>query len=253
MKKHTYRVICFSSALFLLFCAAFCTGRVQAAEETPSSSAAEAEPAETKPAEAVPTETTPAETTPAETRPAETKPVQLDQTITGVESDISRSLSVKSFYLKPSGKGKVTYASSNPKIASVNRRGKVSLLKVGTVIITISYAGNKTYKPATFRTKLTIIPRNISLNYVKHVAEGELEIDWKSADKTITRFEVQAAKNLKFSKKLRETTVPKKYDGLYWGGFSKGTWYVRCRRMVKKSGKPYYSSWSEPVKVDVKR
>ena len=250
MKKIAYRLICFSSAFFLLICAAFCSCRTQAAEEAPSSSAVEAEPTEAKPGESAPVETEPAETQPAETKPAKTK---LDQAITGVESTISQSLSVGTFSLKPSAKGKITYKSSNPKVAAINKKGKVTLLRVGTAVITISTKGTKKYNPATFRTTLTVNPKNISLNYVENVDEGELEIDWKSADKSITRFEVQAAKNMKFSKKLRKTTVAKKYDGLYWGGFSKGTWYVRCRRMVKKSGKPYYSDWSEPVKVDVRR
>ncbi len=245
MKKHTSRLVCFSAAAFLLLCAAFSSGAVRASEaETPSTEAVETTPAETAPAASEPAETTPAETKPAA--------VKLDQPITGVESTMSRSLSVKTFTLKPSAKGKISYKSSNPKIAAVSKKGKVTLLKVGTVTITISAKGTKKYKPATFQVLLTVNPKNISLNYVESSGEGEMEIDWGSADKTITRFEVQAAKNTKFSKSLHKTTVPKQYDGLYWGGFKKGTWYVRCRRMLKKSGKSYYSDWSEPLRVNVK-
>ena len=50
--------------------------------------------------------------------------------------------------------GKLTYSSSNKKVASVSKKGIVKGLKVGKATITVKCGGTKNYKPAS--TKVTI-------------------------------------------------------------------------------------------------
>lgn len=52
--------------------------------------------------------------------------------------------------------GKITYKSSNKKIATVDKNGKVKLLKAGKVTITATAAASKNYKKTSASFKLTI-------------------------------------------------------------------------------------------------
>lgn len=60
---------------------------------------------------------------------------------------------------KVTSKRKLTYNSSNTKIATINSKGKITGKKAGKVVITIKQAGNSEYKAVT--KKVTITVKNI--------------------------------------------------------------------------------------------
>ena len=59
--------------------------------------------------------------------------------------------------LKVTGaKTKVTYSSSNKKVATVNSKGKITAVKKGTCYITVKAAKSSNYKAASKKIKVTV-------------------------------------------------------------------------------------------------
>ena len=86
------------------------------------------------------------------------KPIELkSQTIKNV-SNITKEYSKKSFVLKAvtNGDGKISYTSSNKKVATVSADGKVKLLGAGKTKITVKASGTSTYKSAEKSIILTV-------------------------------------------------------------------------------------------------
>ena len=79
---------------------------------------------------------------------------KIAQNITGVKN-ITKTYSTKKFTIKAktSGDGKITYASSNKKVAKISSNGKVTLVGTGKTKITVKAAGTSKFKP----TQKTIV------------------------------------------------------------------------------------------------
>lgn len=73
----------------------------------------------------------------------------VSQSITGVSSTYSKKYGDKAFTLKAKAKTTVSYKSSNTKVATVDKNGKVTIKGVGTAKITITAAAKGNYKAAT--------------------------------------------------------------------------------------------------------
>lgn len=71
------------------------------------------------------------------------------QTISGTKSSYTVALGSKAFSLGAKAPGKLTYKSSNTKVAVVDKNGKVTVKAVGTAKITISAASSSNYNAAT--------------------------------------------------------------------------------------------------------
>ena len=81
---------------------------------------------------------------------AKAKLVKLSsQSITGVSSTYNKKYGDKAFTLKAKAKTTVSYKSSNTKVATVDKNGKVTIKGVGTAKITITAAAKNNYKAAT--------------------------------------------------------------------------------------------------------
>ena len=78
------------------------------------------------------------------------------QKIKGVKSSYTKKKSSDPFTLKARAKGKITYHSTNKKVAKVNSSGRVTVGKKGTAYITIKAKGTKTYKTATKKVKVVV-------------------------------------------------------------------------------------------------
>lgn len=89
-----------------------------------------------------------------------------------VTSKYNKKLSDKAFSLNAKAKGKLTYKSSNTKVAIVDSKGKVTLKGVGSATITVSAAATGDYKAAS--TKVTV-----------KVAKGTPTIKVKTTSKTL--------------------------------------------------------------------
>lgn len=83
------------------------------------------------------------------------KPTITASNFTKVKGDKAFSIKPK---VSPKG-GKVTYKSSNKKIATVSSKGKVTIKKAGKVTITITSASNKNCKKVTKKITVTIKPK----------------------------------------------------------------------------------------------
>lgn len=77
------------------------------------------------------------------------------QTIS-VKKSFTKKKGCKPFYLKAKAKTKLTYTSSNKKVATVNSKGKVTVKKVGKTTITIRTKGNSNYLSATKKITVTV-------------------------------------------------------------------------------------------------
>ena len=77
------------------------------------------------------------------------------QTIS-VKKSFTKKKGCKPFYLKAKAKTKLTYSSSNKKVATVNSKGKVTVKKVGKTTITIRAISSSTYVSDTKRIVVTV-------------------------------------------------------------------------------------------------
>lgn len=91
---------------------------------------------------------------------AATKKNQTLTVLGSKEKNVKKTINIfdkKTFSLKAKAKTKITYKTSNKKIATVNSKGKVTLKKQGKVKITISAAASKKYKKVTHYLTLSVI------------------------------------------------------------------------------------------------
>lgn len=191
------------------------------------------------------------------TKPDSTpKPAQTQQkkTVTFSGSDtISKEFAKKSFKLgiKVNSNGKVTYESSNKKVATVSASGKITMKSMGKTVITIKTAETSSYKAGTRRITLNLNPKKPQLKYLKSQKKKTAAVKWKKV-KGISGYQIQysisknfkGAKTAKASKKAVSGTIKKLK--------SKKKYYVRIRTYKKAYGQTVYSSWSKVKKVKVK-
>ncbi len=76
------------------------------------------------------------------------------QTIKTAKSSYAKTVGAKAFKLNAKANTKLTYTSSNKKVATVDKNGKVTIKKAGTAVITIKAAANDKYQAST--KKITI-------------------------------------------------------------------------------------------------
>ncbi len=171
-------------------------------------------------------------------------------------SSYKKTYGSKPFYLdaRTNGNGKLTYKSSNPKVAAVSSKGKVTVKNYGITTITIKASKTSTYKAATKKITITILPKKVSLT-ASMLGNGIVRIRWKK-DTSVTGYEFQVSLKKSFSSIISneilgnaKTSVTIRFKK--W--IKKGkTYYARIRAYKTVKGKPYYGAWSNVVKVKVK-
>lgn len=152
-------------------------------------------------------------------------------------------------------KGKVTYKSSNTKVAKTNAKGKIIPLSKGKATITVTSTGNDTYKPATVKVKVTVYGKPTKVTGVKAVAakkKGTLKVSWKKIS-SATGYTIRYSynKNMKGSKSINVPNgkiTSKTLNKL----ISKKYVYIQICASQKKNGLSTRGSWSEKVKSDSK-
>ena len=78
------------------------------------------------------------------------------QTIS-VKKSFTKKKGCKPFYLKAKAKTKLTYSSSNKKVATVNSKGKVTIKGTGRTVITIRAHYTDTYKTSSKTIIITVV------------------------------------------------------------------------------------------------
>lgn len=183
---------------------------------------------------------------------------------------VNKKYEDKSFSLnaKTTGDGKLTYGSSNTKIASVDSKGKVTIKNSGTVNLKIQAAETVKYKNASKNVKLIIQPKKVTSTKPKKKVvkkpkkavilkvtspkKKTLKVTWKK-DKTVKGYQIYIAKNKKFSKSKKYfvksyKTITKKITKLS----RKKYYYVKIRSYKLDGNKKIYGAFSKVKRVKIK-
>lgn len=105
--------------------------------------------------------------------------------------------------LSPSAAGSVTYSSSDASVATVNETtGAVTIVAVGTAIITASYAGNSSYQPSSASYTLNVASQSGGGSYTWDLSKATYntptstdQVVWTSDFATMTADKANASTN----------------------------------------------------------
>ena len=160
----------------------------------------------------------------------------------------------KPFYLKAktNGNGKLSYSSSNKKVASVSSKGKVTVKKYGTAVITIRASKTAKYYAAVKKVKIKVVPKRAQIARIKSLEKGKVTIIWKD-NKTVTGFQVEIFYRKKGKLKPRVEEFMRNQPGITYTKIDSGSiCSVKIRSYVKIRKKNYYSPWSKEKRIRVK-
>ena len=178
---------------------------------------------------------------------------KVDQTII-VKNIFKKYFNTKSFKLNAKAKTKLTYTSSNKKIATVSASGKVTFKKYGTVTITIKAKATDEYNEAVKKVTVYIHPNKVKLTSVKSPKKNTMVVKWKR-DAKASGYQIIYANNKKFknSKNInisKNKTVTRKITKLKAGK----KYFVKVRAYYKtKNGNKYYGKPSVVKSVSIKK
>lgn len=144
----------------------------------------------------------------------------------------------KPFQINASSNSKMTFTSSNPKIATVNANtGKVTVKNTGAVTITVK-AGN-----ISRQVKIKISPKKSSVKSAKAAKGRKLTVKW-AKDKKASGYQVQVSTDKKFKKNVKSKKLSK--TSYTFTKLKTGKKYYVKIRSYKKSGKEIlYGTWSK--------
>lgn len=151
------------------------------------------------------------------------------------------------------GDGKLSYKTSNSKIATVSSSGKATIKGVGKAEITITASETKEYKKATKKIYVTVNPKGTSISSLKSLYRGNATVQWKK-NTSVTGYQIQYSKKSNFTASKTTTIGSKNTTKKTITGLTRGyRYYVRIRTYKTVSGVKYYSAWSGKKSVVVKR
>lgn len=167
--------------------------------------------------------------------------------------NLKRQVGAASVTQKISGANtRLTFTSSNKKVARVDKNGRIRFVGVGKTVITIRAAESANYKAASRQCTVTVIPKTIGVQDLASPKKGNIRFKLKNASKTYTGYEIQYRVNK--SKKLQT----RKLKG---GAFKKATLNkfksgnvirLRIRAYQKVGGKIYYGKYGKTRTIKVK-
>ena len=179
-----------------------------------------------------------------------------DQKITA-PAKLTKAIGSKAFAIKAKtdGNGKLTYKSSNTKVAAINAKGVIKVKEYGTTNIVINAAATNNYKAAQKVCKLTVTPKAVKVTKVTRAKSGKkISLKWKK-DKTVKGYQVTYSTDKKFKKGVKKVTVKKAKTvkkTISKGIKAKKKCYVKVRSYVKAGGKTIYGPYSKVRKVSAK-
>lgn len=160
----------------------------------------------------------------------------------------------KPFYLKAktNGNGKLTYSSSNRKVASVSSKGKVTVKKYGTAVITIRASKTAKYHGASKKIKIKVVPKKAQIAKLNSPEKGMLLVMWKD-NNTVTGYRVEVSYKSKNKLKIKTKEYSRLQKGIaYTEAHSGKTYQVKICAYVKVGKSKYYGSWSKVRKIKIK-
>ncbi len=174
--------------------------------------------------------------------------LQYQKTVRKIYGSKPFSLGVK----QKKGDGKLAYASSNKKAATVSNNGRVSIKGTGRTIITVTAKETEKYRKKTVKITLDISPKKQKIS-IKALGGKKIKVKWKK-DAGATGYQVQYSTNRKFKKGVKTITVKKKGTSVKTiSRLKKGkTYYVKARSYksirIGRKTKKLYGAWSATVK-----
>ena len=188
--------------------------------------------------------------TPAKQQPGPTGPTgpttpttqKKDQAIS-VKASITKTYGSKAFSVGAklsTGDGKLSYASSDRKVADCDKNtGKITIKGYGVCTITVTAGETANYKSQTAKVTLTVNPKKAVLSKLKP-GKKQLKVTWKK-DTKASGYEVQCCLNKKFKSGVKKANIKKaKTMSTTFKKLKKGKkYYVRVRayKTVKVNGK----------------
>lgn len=164
----------------------------------------------------------------------------------GISKGSSATLSLK---VTPSSvKRKVTWTSSNKSVATVSSSGKVKAKTYGTATIKAKFvAGSKT---KTLSCKVTVGPSKVK-SFKVTGSKKKITVRWKK-NNAASGYVIYYSKNKSSGYKTLATITSKTKTKYIKKKLKKGTYYVKMRPYLTKSGKKLYGSYTAVKKVTVK-
>ena len=172
--------------------------------------------------------------------------------ITGVANSYTKGIKDKAFTLKAKGQGKISYKTSNKKVATVTSKGKVTVKGYGKATITITAAGNAGYTRVTKKVTIVVAPKT-ALSKVK-AQKKALKVTWKK-DKAATGYKIQYTTDKNFKKSVKTITVKKASATSYTIRKLAGNkkYYVRVSAYKKVGRTTVNSRWSKAKNAKTKK
>ena len=158
----------------------------------------------------------------------------------------------KAFSLKASSNCKITYKSSNTKVATV-KNGKVTLKKCGKATITLTTGGGN-YKKQTKKVTITVVPKQASVKKVTSKKAAQLTVSWKKQTEA-SGYVVEYTTDKNFKKGVKKVTISKnKTTSTTIKKLKKGKkYYVRVKPYTTIDKKKVYGKTSKTVKATTKK
>lgn len=181
--------------------------------------------------------------------PAEKK----SQTVKAAHTSYSKKYGDKAFSLEAKASTALSYKTSNSKVATVDKYGKVTIKGVGTAKITVTAKETDTYKKAV--KTITVKVAKGTPTVTAKVTSKTLK--YTSVKKSTQSFSLGAVVNSKGTLSYKKTygtsaiTVNSKTGKIYVKkGLKKGTYRVKIQ--IKAAARGYYNAGSKTVTVTVK-
>ncbi len=175
------------------------------------------------------------------------------QVITAASS-ITKTYGAKTFSLNAStsGNGKLTYASNNSKVATVDGTGKVTVRGYGTTKITVKASKTDAYNEAYKEITLKVVPKKIKLKKVTSPKSKRISVAWKK-DRTVTGYQIYISEKKNFKRRTIRKTLKKSKTRIKLAGLKrKKMYFVKIRAYKKVGNTKYYGGWSKAKKVRIK-
>ena len=169
-----------------------------------------------------------------------------------IASNYTKTYGNKAFNLGAKAKTKLTYKSSNTKVATVNSSGKVTLKGPGKATITITATATSKYNAATKKITVTVKPKKVTGLKAKN-GKKRMTVRWKR-DSKVTGYQLTYAQNKKFKKGKKNITIRKNkaVKRTIKKLKARKTYYVKIRAYKKVGKTKIYGAYSKAKKVRVR-
>ena len=170
--------------------------------------------------------------------------------------NITKTYGCKAFSIGAKSKsgGRLTYSVTDKKVATVDKKGKVTVKGYGQTKITITSAAKGKYPKAKKTIILTVKPVKTKIASVKSTKSKNMVVKWKK-DTKATGYVIQYSTDKKFKKGVKTVTITKNKTTSRTIGKLKGgkNYYVRVCTYKKSNGKQIKGSYSAVKSVKVKK